>query len=375
MASENRELHFIVKADELDQPSAPLSRGLDAAPHLQSLAETLWASPYQFSFFQAIRLLERIFPDRTPVGKDQGPGSEVVRFRTQVSFNFPASQIHELRPIESPADGQTTDLKKQGHEMIVSFFGLTGPMGVLPYPYTELLIDQLRKKETALWSFFDLFNHRLLSLFYRAWEKYRFPVAFERGGQDEFTECLFDVVGLGPQSLRQRQIFPDLGVLFYGGLMAQRPHSAMALQQILTDFFKVRFTIHQFSGQWIKLEPSTLTRLGSANSDLGISTIAGSRVWDVQSKFQVQIGPLTLREFLTFLPIGPAFRPTIELTRLFVGLEFDFDIRLLLKPEEVPVTILTTRARRKPLLGWTSWLKTRAFSSDQSPSVQLAAPV
>src|SRR5262249_40227641 len=109
-----------------------------------------------------------------------------------------------------------------------------------------------------------------------------------------------------------------------------------------------------------------LTRLSGENAALGVTAVAGTRVWDVQSKFEVQFGPLTFKEFTEFLPIGSAFKPASELTRLLAGLEFDFNIRLTLKAEEVPGCVLTTRAKRAPRLGWTTWLKTDAFTEDDS---------
>ena len=51
---------------------------------------------------------------------------------------------------------------------------------MLPYCYTELILERLREKDTSFASFLDIFNHRMISLFYRAWEKYRFPVTYYR---------------------------------------------------------------------------------------------------------------------------------------------------------------------------------------------------
>ena len=318
------------------------------------LAKVLFEEPYRFDFFQAVRLLERIFPDRTPVGRASDPAREVARFRTRVSLSFPPSQIHQLTA------GNSTS------EMMVSFMGLTGPLGVLPHNYTELLIERTRYKDTALWEFLDLFNHRAISLFYRAWEKYRFAVAYERGGEDRFTECLFDVIGMGTHGLRGRMSFSDQTLLFYGGLIAQRPHSASAIEAILSDYLGVPVRTRQFAGQWLKLDDTSLTRLGKANSELGVNTVAGERVWDSQSKFRLKFGPLTYDEFVAMLPVGSAFKPATELTRLLAGLEFDFDAQLILKKQEAPRCILTTRAKRKPMLGWTTWLKTREFIEDDS---------
>jgi len=326
------------------------------------LVKILFDEPYRFEFFQAVRLLGLIYPDRLPVGGD-GPSSlETARFRSRVSLQFPPSQIHSIRT--APArDGEP------GLQMEVAFMGLTGPLGVLPVPYTELLMERIRQRDTTLWEFLDLFNHRLISLFYRAWQKYRFAVAYERGDDDQFTECLFHIIGLGTRGLRARMHVPDEALIFYGGLIAQRPHSASAMEAILSDYFGAPVHAEQFSGQWLRLDDDGLSRLGLANSDLGKNTIAGCRVWDDQSKFRLRFGPLTLKQFTSFLPSGPGFKPAVELARLLAGMQSDFDIQLVLQAGEVPKLIATSRARRRPRLGWTSWLKTRPFTEDDSQVV------
>jgi type VI secretion system protein ImpH len=352
------------------------------------LAKKLFEEACRFDFFQAVRLLQRLYAERQPVGRSSVPAREVVRFRTRASLDFPASEIHSLTPeekaaepaqqaesakrstgsIRRPASGKLRSVDSPP-QMVVSFMGLTGPLGVLPTAYTELLIERLRAKDAALSEFLDLFNHRLISLFYRAWEKYRFPIAFEQQREDRFTEYLFDIIGLGTRGLRGRLSLPDEGLLCYGGLIAQRPHSASAVEATLRDYFGVPVHMAQFSGQWLKLDAESVSRLGKANSQLGMSTVAGARVWDSQSKFRMKFGPLTYREFIAFLPTGSAFKPAAELIRLLAGLEFDFDVQLILKAAEVPSTVLTTRAKRRPMLGWTSWLKTRNFIEDDSQVV------
>ncbi len=326
-----------------------------------TLEEILFAEPYRFDFFQAVRLLERIYSMRRPIGHAAEPESEVVRFRTPVTLTFPASEIHALKPEEKDTDNPSPP------QMTVAFMGLTGPLGVLPHAYTELLMERLRNKDRTLYEFLDLFNHRVLSLFYRAWEKYRFPVAFERGLDDRFTEFLFDIVGLGTRGLRHRFSFSDQGLLSYGGLIANKPHSASALAGILSDYFDAPVTMEQFQGQWLKLEPESYSTLGRANHQLGQSTLAGTRVWDTQSKFRVRFGPLRFAQFSALLPNGTACKPASELIRFLAGQEFDFDLQLVLQKAEVPACQLSSQA--KPMLGWTTWLKTKPFTTDDEQVV------
>ncbi len=323
----------------------------------KDLHQNLFDESYQFDFFQAVRLLERLFPEKTAVGRSTTPAEEIVRFRTKVSLNFPASEIHEIKQIYDEIAEQ------EKVEMFINFMGMVGMVGAMPGPYTELVVERTRYGDTTLWSFLDIFTHRSVSTFYRAWEKYRFPVQYERGN-DDFTAFLFDFIGLGTRGLRGKMDLPDESLLPYGGLIAQRPHSAAALEQILADYFRIKAKIIQFYGQWLLLDNESITRVGRANHSLGLNTIVGTRVWDYQSKFRVVLGALNFREFLGFLPNGTAYKPMLSIVKFISCGELDFDVQLKLKAKEVPSCILTTRAKRRPMLGWTSWLKTKPFTQD-----------
>ncbi len=330
------------------------------------LNQVLSDEPYRFEFFQAVRVLEKVYPEKRAVGRNAMPGEEVVRFRSRIALDFPASEIHEINETQ---DARTETVKL---EMLVNFMGMVGVSGVLPQPYTDLVLDRIRHRDTAMWSFLDIFTHRAVSMFYRAWRKYRFPVGYERGN-DEFTAYLFDLVGLGTKGLRGRMSLPDESLLPYAGLIAQKPHSANALENILSDYFGTRAKLKQFYGQWLTLDPADYTRLGERNSVLGESAIAGTRVWDQQSKFRVRLGPVDFGKFQAFLPNGSAYEPLRSIIKFMVGYEFDFDVQLILRKDNVPSSILTTRAQRKPLLGWTTFLKTQPFTADDEQVVLQAA--
>lgn len=324
------------------------------------LSTKLTEEPYSFEFFQAVRLLQKMYPEKATVGTSPSPADEVVRFRSRIGLDFPSSEIHEIREVESNGDSHL--------EMIVNFMGVAGVSGVLPTHYTEMMLDRIRHRDTAMWEFLDIFTHRSVSLFYRAWQKYRFPVGYENGNSD-FTAFLYDIVGLGTAGLRGRSAIADEALLPYAGLIAQKPHNANAFENIISDQFGVTAKIEQFCGQWLELGSDDVSRLGAKNSDLGQSSIVGSKVWSQQSKFRLRIGPLNFAKFQAFLPSGTANKPLRSIVKFFAGHEFDYDVQLVLAAKEVPATILTTRAQRRPMLGWTSYLKSRPFGSDDSQLV------
>lgn len=330
------------------------------------LDEKLFDEAYSFEFFQAVRLLDRIFASKKPVGGSAMPHEEAIRFRTKISLDFPPSQIDSINTVVDERSGEDR------HEMLVNFMGMLGVSGVLPMHYTEHAFDRLRYRDTTLWAFLDIFTHRSVSTFFRAWAKYRFPVGYENGN-DEFTSYLFDFAGIGTRGMRGRMAVEDESLLPYTGLISQKPHSRNAVENLVSDYFGIGVEIDQFFGQWLKLNEQDTVSLGKRSSLLGRTAIAGTRVWDHQSKFRVRLGPLDLKQFQAFLPNGDGYKPLHSILKFMVGVEFDYDVQLVLKKTQVPPTILTTRAMRRPMLGWTSFLKTEPVRVDDEQLVLEAA--
>jgi type VI secretion system protein ImpH len=317
-----------------------------------------------FEFFEAVTLLQRLRQGSAPVGGFFKPDDEAVHFRVNNRLPFPASQIQELRWPETDAQP----------EMIVNFMGLTGPAGVLPYWYTELIIEQLREKDASLQDFLDVFNHRIISFFYRAWAKYRFPVSYKLGEQDRFTRYLLDLIGIGTGGLQHRQAVPDEALLHYAALLAQQSRSASALEGILADYFQVSVEVEQFTGSWYRLEEPIQCSFEDGDDEarqLGGGAVAGDEVWDRQGSVRVKLGPMELSRYRDFLPDGGAFQPLKSILRFFSNDEFDFDIQLLLKHAEVPVCDLSSiqEETEAPRLGWVSWLKTKAMDRDPGDTI------
>lgn len=352
----------------------------------RSLEQHLYDEPFVFDFFQAVRLLARLAPGRVHVGGGGPPAREIVRFRALPSLSFPASALFDLAPgnAERPVPALT-----------VTFLGLTGPSGVLPRHYTELIMRLERERRgeerRAFRDWLDLFNHRLLSLFHRAWEKYRFWTAYERGEHerpepDPFTRSLYSLAGLGTPGLRNRlrvaavepgqrervlAAVDDRSLLYYAGLLSSRHHTASGLASLLEDYFGLSVGVVQFVGQWLELEPDSQSRLGmlQGNSELGVNAVAGERVWDVQGKIRLRLGPLGYARFNDFLP-DPTPLPEhkgffllVHLVRLYAGPELDFDVQPVLLAAEVPECQLSDELPG-PRLGWNTWLTSQQPAED-----------
>lgn len=324
----------------------------------QSVKDWLFSEPYRFDFFQAVRLLERLSPQATSPGLGPEPGKEAVRFHSQVGLNFPASEVQQISP---PGDlGSPPD-------MTVNFLGLAGPQGPLASRDTELIIERAWNKDLAMRDFLDIFNHRIVSLFYRVRKAHRIALTAQPPSETPVARYLYSLLGLGIAPLRDRMQTGDRALLYFTGILSQKPRSAIGLERLLTDHFQVNAAVRQFVGVWRALEPDQWTLIGvtGRNQFLGRNAVAGSRIWDQQGRFEVEIGPMKLAQFLDFLPTGRGWRPLCELTRFYAGQEFEFRFRLTLEAGDVQETRLG-----KSLLGWTSWLKTSRFISDDS-QVQL----
>jgi type VI secretion system protein ImpH len=314
--------------------------------------------PYCVRFFQAVRLMERLYPERNPVGLFVSPATEAVQFSSVPTLAFPASEIQDL---------QTGDNSQP--RMSVNFMGLSAAVGVLPHAYTEFLLERARARDRAPGEFFDIFNHRMISLFYRAWQKYRFYIAFERTGSydDVISARLLDLIGLGTEALTRRMDIEDQACLFYAGLLSQRRPTAQGLKQLLEDYFDVPVQVEQFTGTWRRLPPENRTVLdgsGAFCERLGMGTIVGDEVFDQHGTVTLCLGPLSFERYREFLPGARASAELRAWLRLYANREFDFVIRLILERKEVPCMMLGEDGIKAPRLGLVSWIRNRPLNRD-----------
>jgi type VI secretion system protein ImpH len=309
----------------------------------EDIASRLHREPFCFRFFQAVWMLERMQPDRGPVGEFRDPKQEAVHFGTHASLAFPASEIQDMNWDVSPP------------RMNVNFLGLQGLSGVLPHVYTELLEERARARDLTMREFFDTLNNRFIALFYRAWKRYRFPVDGSR-----FRSSLLSLVGLGTDGLENRLQIPDDAVVFYAGLLGLQPRSAVALEQVLSDYFQVPAQVDQFVGSWYTLGGDSTCRFmetDTASEQLGLGVVVGDEVWDQQSRARIRLGPLTRKQYEWFLPGQTGHERLRDVTRFFARDQIDFEVQLVLRKQDVPGCRFEDTDRVQ--LGWTTWMKTR----------------
>ncbi len=313
------------------------------------------AAPGEAEFFQTVREIMRAArrAGRSGLGGEERLGLEPVRFRAATGMRFPSAEITDA----TTKDGETP-------EITVAFIGLTGPSGVLPDHYDDLVVQRRRARDPALADFLDLFNHRSISLFYRAWAKNRLPVRYEEARtafDDPFSRALASIIGLGLDAQRPRAALGGGGLLGLAGTLGRKTRSPGAIQRLVSALLDLPVKITEFHGRWIDIAPSECTRLSApapgerAYSQLGSGAVVGIRAWDVQGRFRIRLGPLGLADFQSFFePDGPRDLLNRVVTEV-VGTAIDFDLQLVLKADDVPAIILGKGATLTRL-GQTTWL-------------------
>ncbi|MBF0225364.1 MAG: type VI secretion system baseplate subunit TssG [Desulfobacterales bacterium] len=316
------------------------------------LIDSLFKEGYKFDFYQAVRLLEFIFADKIPVGDSSEPEKEVVRFKSNVDFVFPSSDIFDIKK-SSLDDGGPC-------EMLINFISLAGAFGPLPDPYTELIVDRCFHRDFALKDFLDIFNHRLASLMYRVKKIYSIGFELNSPNRTHFASYLYSLIGIGTPYLKNRMSIEDRCLLHYSSIFCQGPKSMRGLEIILSDYFNIPVKGEYLKGQWDFIADDQITKLGNSgqNRSLGSNTVIGTKIWDQQGKFQLIIGPVTFDKYLDFLPKGEANKKLYQLIRFYAGIELEFDVFLIIKNTDIPDThISSSKGLNNPMLGWTSWLK------------------
>ncbi len=321
--------------------------------------------PREFDFFQLLHLIERLERNAVPIGR-QGPArDEPVRLRPALNLGFPCSDI---------AEAEWDDAAGDGHgclRVTTTFLGLYGSDSPLPAHFTEALLAEQEEDERVR-AFIDLFHHRIFSLLYRVWKKYRYYVTFKTDGSDAISQVVRGFLGIGTPHLDESLEVNPLRLFRYVGLLSQRPRSTAGLIGQLADFFDgIDFDIEPCVGRWIWIQPNDRNSLGVEKCTLGENFLLGQRIFDRSGKFRVKVGPVGFDDYAKFLPTGNAAADLAQIVHFYCEDPLEHDIEVTLRGDEVPETPLGEPG----LLGrlsWTTWLKSQP-SEDKSVIFNAAA--
>jgi len=315
------------------------------------LIEQLEKNPERFDFFQAVRRLESLDRDHPRVAKSQTPRDDAIRFGQKPSMAFAPSAIHSFQDVDG--------VKR----MYCQFMGMLGPQGPMPLHFTEYVRDRMRNHDDPTTAaFLDMFHHRMISMFYRAWASSQKAVSYDRPDEDRFINYLGSLIGIGPAQLRGRDALPDHAKISYAGHLSNPTRHADGLEAILGDYFKIPVRVKQFFGHWMNIPADCRLLLGRTPTTgrLGDNTIIGSRMWNVQLRFRVRFGPMNLDQFERLLPGGASGRRLVAWVRQYTNDEFDWDVQLVLRTTQIPKMQLGRSGR----LGWTTWVRTGSMPRD-----------
>ncbi len=342
--------------EDADLTPPPPARRMPSGP-LYSMVRDRGKS---MGLFQLLRVLEAIHPEKKPVGAFGDPAQEVARIAQNPSLGFPAREVQDVELQEGDRA-----------EVLSNVLGMVGTMGVLPHPYSVLVLERGRARDTTLQAFLDIFHHRALSLLYQAWRKGIPELALERGEDDQRLRHLLDLIGVGHEPESALPGVSGETLAWYMGLLAPPARSGPALEQLLADRFGVPVEVEPFVGGWISLRDEDLCRLGEEDEadTLGTGAVVGDEVWDPHARIRIRIGPLDRESYDGLLPGRSEHLALARLVRFFTHDQFEVELQLVLNREEVTGTVLGGDDRSSPPLGWGTWLRSRPREHDADETI------
>lgn len=299
----------------------------------------------EYSLFQAVQLVVDRLQQAHP-HSNQEDLYDQLEFQANPSLGFPGSDVDRVEFFEE--HGQ---MRARLRFNLIGLFGSGSP---LPAFYSEQALGDSEEGNPTR-NFLDLFHHRLHRLLLPIWRKYRYRASFQSGAVDPFSAHLFALIGLGGEEIRKARELNWKRLFPYLGLLSLRAHSAVLIEAVLRYYFKhAELTLEQCVERRVEILEEQRNRLGLGNTRLREDLVLGQSVRDRSGKFRIHIRELCWQRFHEFLPIGSGYQPLCALVRFTLRDPLDYDIRLVLRPEEIRK--LRIGEQNVCRLGWTSWL-------------------
>ncbi|GAC1373004.1 MAG: type VI secretion system baseplate subunit TssG [Aquirhabdus sp.] len=330
-----------------------------------SVIESLEQHPEQYDFFQAVRLLQLSLRESNHVDPESALGEE-ISFFSSLSLAFPAGEIEALRvkqPVHDEEFITSKSLSSKRYRLCPTMIGLTGPMGALPVVYTQGLSAQVTiKQDSAAASFLDLFNNRLICLFFKAATRHSLPLQYEIKGRHAYLDHLHALAGYTPTKSSEPTI--DEAFAQFGGLIQGQQVSGESLRQVLSSYLNEQVSVDQFIPEWFDIPEDQRTCLGGSFAQLGQTTFCGARVQQIDSRIRLNIGPLSQKTYDALLPNGKTHVAMKQLLTRWCNPTILIEIVLILDKSAVHAAQLGSDAHRS--LGQGLFLLSRPVDQHQS---------
>jgi type VI secretion system protein ImpH len=351
-------------------PKAPTQTTARQDEGLQRLWASLAQAPYAHDLFHTLRRIQALQADAPRLGEALRPRDEAVRMGQDAELDFAPANIHSFQQ-----GGAVNPAPRIGQRA----FGLFGPMGPMPMHITEFVRERERSHgDPTLARFADLFHHRALLMFFRAWAQSRPEVHRDRPWDDDFARWVSSLYGQGGKAFTQRSAVDDDAKRLHAATMMRGPRNAEGLAKVLRQYFGLAVRVEACVGHWLPLSEQDRTLLlpstsPSRNTGLGHSAVLGRRVWDRQSHARLHIGPLTLAQFQRFMPGQPTRQALRDWVREYLGLSVSVDTQLTLLGSEIPPLQMRRRGKGQQgasaaggRLGLDTWLGRRGPHADSA---------
>ncbi len=290
-----------------------------------SVIEDLLNKPSSYEFLQAARLLRH-----RPYTDGQKHWSADFQFNSSLNLNFPLNEIESLR-----IEGGRLQLTN----LVV---GLTGMQGALPYSYTNKIKLSARQQRSETQQFLNLFNHKLTAQYVDASLNYNLPMRYEIDSENKYLDVIHALNGY-VQGQHEQSGLDDYFAEF-SGLMQGQTNTVYALKTMLSCIFKAEFTVSEYLSSKFVLDKENQTVLGGKSPGLlGINTFCGETVRQIDDKIELQIGPLSRQDYLSFLPQQPMSNQLKKLIQTWCSPTLVVDVRLILKKEEIRPACLSAK--------------------------------
>jgi len=326
----------MAKSPSKPAPVKTAGRKSTKKPDMLRIMSELKDKPWSYNFFSMVRRIEA--NSKGPgFGRSKRPSDDPIRFGQHASMGFSPRSVHSV-----VTSNEAPIIK-------LLFSGMFGPNGAMPFHLTEWATDRRQhNNDNTLEGFSDIFHHRFFSLFYRAWADSDPAVAMDSQDQaDVFKKYIGAIGGLYNS---ESDDFLDYNRRFYMSHIGPSSSRPEALERVISDSFQTDAQIVEFIGTWLDIGDEDCAALGDCA--LGGGDILGNSVWSRTGKFEIVIGPVSAEKFKSLLPGESNARLLREMVIALVGLDFDWQVRILRKPETISSAALNGNVR----LGYDAWM-------------------